>query len=594
MTASGAGDLPVTAAATFCATLVDEWVRGGVTDAVVCPGSRSTPMALALADAADDGRLALHVHHDERAAAFVALGLGLATGRPAPVLVTSGTAAVELHPAVVEAHQAKVPFLALTADRPPELHDVGAPQTIDQVRLYGTAARWFADPGVPDQADADTWRPLAARCLAATSGSPPGPVQVNLAFREPLLGRPGPLPSPRGAGGPWFQAAPTGPPATPGLEEQTVEALAGALGGRRVVVVAGAGIDDPDAVHELAGVAGWPVLADPRGGTRTPAPATIAHADALLRHRTFAASVRPEAVLRLGALPASKVVVQWLAGLGPDVWQVGVDADGTLHDPDGSLASVLRAPPGALCGALLDRVKATFEAEGWLERWVRADAEAAAAVREVLAGHHEATEPATARDVLAALPDGAALVASSSMPVRELEWFGVPRDGVRVLANRGANGIDGVVSTAVGVALAQQRRAAHTAVLVGDVAFVHDTNALVGLAARGIDLVVVVVDNDGGGIFELLPPARALGRDRFERLFATPYVADLAGLAAAHGVATVRVERRDEVGPAVARAVARGGPQVVLVPTDRRANAALHDELHAAVAAALDRAGLCG
>ncbi|MEZ5142050.1 MAG: 2-succinyl-5-enolpyruvyl-6-hydroxy-3-cyclohexene-1-carboxylic-acid synthase [Acidimicrobiales bacterium] len=593
MTASGAGDLPVTAAATFCATLVDEWVRGGVTDAVVCPGSRSTPMALALADAAADGRLALHVHHDERAAAFVALGLGLATGRPAPILVTSGTAAVELHPAVVEAHQAKVPLLALTADRPPELHDVGAPQTIDQVRLYGTAARWFADPGVPDQSDADGWRPLAARCLAAATGSPPGPVQLNLAFREPLLGRPGPLPSPRGAGGPWFQAAPTGPPATPGLEEQTVEALAGALGaGGSSWSPVRASTTPTPSTSWPGSPAGrcWPT----RGGTRTPAPATIAHADALLRHRAFAASVRPEAVLRLGALPASKVVVQWLAGLGPDVWQVGVDVDGTLHDPDGSLASVLRAPPGALCGALLDRVKATFEAEGWLERWVRADAEAAAAVREVLAGHHEATEPATARDVLAALPDGAALVASSSMPVRELEWFGVPRDGVRVLANRGANGIDGVVSTAVGVALAQQRRAAHTAVLVGDVAFVHDTNALVGLAARGVDLVVVVVDNDGGGIFELLPPARALGRDRFERLFATPYVADLAGLAAAHGVATVRVERRDEVGPAVARAVARGGPQVVLVPTDRRANAALHDELHAAVAAALDRAGLCG
>ncbi|MFN8039306.1 MAG: 2-succinyl-5-enolpyruvyl-6-hydroxy-3-cyclohexene-1-carboxylic-acid synthase [Acidimicrobiales bacterium] len=580
----------VTAAATFCATLVDEWCRAGIAHAVVCPGSRSTPMALALADAAAEGRLALHVHHDERAAAFVALGLGLATGLPAPVLVTSGTAAAELHPAVVEAHQAGVPMLVLTADRPPELHDVGAPQTIDQVHLYGSAVRHFADPGVPDPAASASWRPLAAQVLAEATGSPPGPVQLNLAFRDPLVGRPGALPAARGAGGPWFQHVGD----DGALDAATVDAMAGALRGRKVVVIAGEGIDDPEAVHALAGVAGWPVLADPRSGARANRPAIVAHADALLRVPSFAAWAQPDAVLRFGALPASKVLGQWLARLGPDVWQVGVDAHGRLFDPDRSLASVVAAPPGALCRALLGEVGRAFEAEGWLDRWVRADAEAAAAIREVLAGHHESTEPATARDVLASLPAGSTLVASSSMPVRELEWYGVPRGDVRVVANRGANGIDGVVSTGVGMALAARGDRTATAVLIGDVAFLHDTNALLGLGARGVDLVVVVVDNDGGGIFEFLPPASLLARDRFEQLFGTPHAVDLVGLAGAHGIVARTLDRRDDVGPAVALAAEQGGVHVLVVPTDRRANVAVHDELHAAVADALGRAGLAG
>ncbi len=312
-----------TTAATFCATLVDEWSRAGLTDAVVAPGSRSTPLAVALAD---DGRLRVHVHHDERSAGFLALGLGLATSRPAVVVCTSGTAAVELHPAVVEAHQAKVPMLVCTADRPPELHGVGAPQTIDQLRLYGSAVRRFLDPGVPDPALAGTWRSLAAEAVEATLASPPGPVQLNLALRDPLVGRPGPLPAGRPAGRPWqrpviaTQAAP-----------DALDALAAGMAGHRGVIVAGGGIDDPMAVHTLARALGWPILADPRSGCRTPEGRTISHADALLRVPDLAEQLRPEVVLRLGSLPASKVVGQWLAGL--DAWQVALEADGTAVRP---------------------------------------------------------------------------------------------------------------------------------------------------------------------------------------------------------------------------------------------------------------------
>jgi 2-succinyl-5-enolpyruvyl-6-hydroxy-3-cyclohexene-1-carboxylate synthase len=203
----------VTVQATFAATLVDEWVRCGVTDAVVCPGSRSTPLALALAA---DGRLRVHVHHDERSAGFTALGLGLADDRPAVVLTTSGTAAVELHPAVVEASMAGIPLIACTADRPPELQDVGAPQTIDQTHLYGRAPRWFVEPGVADEASRSTWRSLAARAVAEATGAHPGPVHLNLAFREPLVASPDPLPPGRDESAPGHlpaSSAPSPPPA---------------------------------------------------------------------------------------------------------------------------------------------------------------------------------------------------------------------------------------------------------------------------------------------------------------------------------------------------------------------------------------------
>jgi 2-succinyl-5-enolpyruvyl-6-hydroxy-3-cyclohexene-1-carboxylate synthase len=584
--------MATTVAATFCATLVDEWVRGGVTDAVVSPGSRSTPMALALA--ADD-RIRVHVHHDERAAAFVALGIGVATGRPAVVLTTSGTAAVELHPAIVEAHHAKVPLLAVTGDRPPELQDVGAPQTIDQTHLYGCAVRWFAEPGVPDDATRGQWRSLAAEAVRHALGSPPGPVHLNLAFRDPLVGEPGPLPEGRAGGASWHGAVPVRPEPI----DLDLGAMADAVAGRRGVIVAGGGIADPDGVLALAATMRWPVLADPRSGCRVPHESVVSHFDAVLRTRGADASLRPDIVLRLGSLPASKVLGQWLASL--DAWQVGVEADGTRYDPDRDLGALLAVEPGTFARRLaaevlgardeaglddeLDAAVAGAGGAAALHRsWVAADAEAASALTAVLAARRDVTEPGVARSLVAALPSGAELVVSSSMPVRDVEWYSAPRTGLRVHANRGANGIDGVVSTAVGAALGSGRP---TAVLIGDVAFLHDTNALLGIARRGIDLAVVVVDNDGGGIFSFLPQATSLEGDRFEQLFGTPHGVDPGAVAAAHGLDVTRLDAADEVGPAVAGALATGGVHVLVARTERTANVAVHDELHAAVAAAL-------
>ncbi len=579
--------------ATFCATLVDEWIRAGVTDAVISPGSRSTPMALALADRPE---VAVHVHHDERAAGFTALGLGLASGRPAVVLTTSGTAAVELHPAVVEAHQAAVAMIVATADRPPELHHVGAPQTVDQNRLFGTSVRWFVDPGTPSADGAPSWRSLGARTVAEATTGPngPGPVHLNLPFREPLLGTAGELPTGRPHGRPWHATTPTSVP----VDDLDV-AWASVPSGRGLLV-AGAGCGDPEAITALAEHTGWPVLADPRSGCRTGHRSVVTTADTVLRSEDLAADLRPDLVVRLGEPPASKVLGAWLAASG--ACQVVVDRHGRWYDADRIADHVVHADPSALARHLVASVPATT-ASGWRGRWEDIERAASTALDGLLLGadaqqpaEPELTDPGVARTlthVLRSLDEPADLVVSSSMPIRDLEWYGGTTGRTRVLANRGANGIDGVVSTAVGVALTRRGSGVRTVALVGDLAFLHDTNALLGLADRGVDLTVVVVDNAGGGIFSFLPPARELPAERFELLFGTPHRADLAGLASAHRLPATVVRAADGTGAfatALTATIDRGGVEVVVAETDRTTNVAFHDHVHRTVHGAVHQA----
>ena len=560
----------MTLQATYCATLVDEWVRSGVTDAVISPGSRSTPLALALASSE---WLRVHVGLDERSAGFLAVGLGLATGRPAVVLTTSGTAAAELHPAVVEAHQARVPMIVCTADRPPDLHDVSAPQTIVQRSLYGTSVRWFAEPGVVEAVPSSVWRSLASRAVAeATSSvSGPGPVHLNLAFRDPLVEEPGPLVRGRPDFRPWHRAVRT--PGTPSRE------LAAELHGRRGVIVAGARCGRT-AIHHLAEALQWPVLADPRSLARG-GPCSVAAFDSLLRVPIDVAG-EVEVVLRLGEPPASKVLSQWLGSLEP-AEQLVVDPYGRWPDPERRADRMIHADPTTFCNELMDAVHPA--PDGWLAAWLAADAEAQAAIDDVLAECDEPTEPGVARSLTEALGDDVALFVSSSMPIRDVEWFGHPSSSVRVLANRGANGIDGIVSTALGAALAGP-----VVALVGDLAFLHDAGGLLACTQRPIaSCVFVVVDNGGGGIFSFLPQAAALATDRFEQLFGTPQSVDVVALAAVHGVEGVVVDRADGVVPAVEWARAAGGVRLVVVRTDRAANVRVHERLHSAVASAVSR-----
>ncbi len=530
--------------ATACATLVDEWIRCGIGHAVIAPGSRSTPMAIALAERSE---LAVHVVHDERVAAFVALGIGL-DGIPALLLCTSGTAAVNFHPAVVEAGLSNVPLIVATADRPPELRGIGAPQTIDQIGLYGGSVKWFHDALVPDEADPASWRPLAQRVFSTAET---GPVHLNLPFREPLVGVAERLPDPIGPPLP----VPRGIAST-GLLDERFDRQRGVIvaGGRHGLRVA--------EIEAVAQRLGWPVLADPTSGCRG-LDQSISAFDGLLRHADFAQAHAPQVVVRFGRPPASKVLSQWIVASDAPVLQVG--GPGVI-DPDRNVAAYCSIEDLApLTGAV---------GTPWLARWRHANSRAETALDTAIS-ELPVSEPGVARTLATSVPRDVEVVVASSMPVRDLEWFGGP--AARAHANRGANGIDGVMSTALGRALSGRA----TVVLLGDIAFIHDSNALIGLPARGADLRVIVIDNGGGGIFSFLPQAESLAPERFEQLFGTPHHTDVEALAAAHGIVARTVSTLGEL----ANAVQAPGPSVIRVVSDRSENVRHHDLLNAAVAA---------
>jgi 2-succinyl-5-enolpyruvyl-6-hydroxy-3-cyclohexene-1-carboxylate synthase len=563
----------------FSAALVDEWARSGVTHAVVAPGSRSTPLALALTR---DERLHVQVVLDERSAAFRALGIALASGRAVVVLCTSGTAAANFYPAVIEASHARVPLIVCTADRPPELRDTGAGQTIDQVHLYGDAVRWFCDPGPPaDEPDAGVvWRSLACRAVAESMGPPAGPVHLNLPFREPLVPTGAPLVDTPGRvnGRPWTVSPVAARVPDPAAVARVVELVRAHPYGL-LVAGWGAGVS-PDTAARFAERAGWVVLADPLSQLRVPQLAVSTY-EALLRAPGFAASHLPHLALRVGAPLTSKVATAWL---DPSVPQVLVDPDGAWLDPTRVASERVVADAELLLAAVAEELRESLipsVAEGlgrpvppspWQSAWQDAESRARAAVDEVLDDVTEPIEARVARDVAAALPDGATLVVASSLPVRALEWSMKPRTGLRVLANRGANGIDGFVSTVVGVASANAP--APTVALCGDLCFLHDTNGLLGAS---VPATIVVLDNDGGGIFSYLPPAEL---PEFEQLFGTPHGLDLVAVARAHGVTAERIESVDEI----AGALACDDLRVIVVPIDRAKSVERHRALWDAVA----------
>ena len=568
----------------FAVTLVDEWVRAGVRVASLSPGSRSAPLALALAR---DGRIRLEVFLDERSAAFFALGAAKASGRPTVVLSTSGTAAAELHAAVAEAHHARVPLIACTADRPPELRDTGAGQTIDQLKLFGDAVRWFADPGAPgsEPADRTWWRSIAARAVAEAQGSPPGPVHLNLPFREPLVptaggkpAAPSALPAGRRGTAPWTATLPGERPPSP----EEVASLVSAVTGRRGVVMAGWGAGArPEAVDAFASAWGWPVLADPLSGLRV-GDLALSTYDPLLRSSRVAALLRPEVAVRLGAAPTNRAAASWLDASVP---QVLVDPAGSWLDPHRSASLRLTCDPTLLLQAAAESVAGASD-PAWLERWRAADDTARACIDDLVDSWPTPFEGRVARDVVEALPTGATLVVGSSMPVRDVESFARPRSGVRFLANRGANGIDGFVSTVLGVAASS---AGPVAALCGDLTFLHDAGGLLGAAERGLQAAFVVVDNDGGGIFSFLPQAD-LDPGTFETVFGTPHGIDLAALNAVHRVPTRAVVTAADLVPVLHAALDEGGVQVVLVRTGRADNVERHRRVWAAVAEAASNA----
>jgi 2-succinyl-5-enolpyruvyl-6-hydroxy-3-cyclohexene-1-carboxylate synthase len=533
------------AQATFVATLVDEWSLLGLGDVVVCPGSRSTPLALAFSRRPE---VALHVRIDERSAAFFAVGRALASRRPVAIVVTSGTAAAELHAAVAEADLAHVPLMVLTADRPPELHGVGAAQTIDQQHLYGSKVRLYEEPGVARFDAATSWRPLAQRLWRAANGDAGlvGPVHLNAAFVEPLLANPLEL-----------------PPASGRADTSSLPAAAVDLDVRdqRVLCVVGAGAS-PEIIA-AAREAQWVVVGD------ATARGSLAYADPLVRHDEIWSDLVPDVVIRIGGIPASKFLAQRLVTSGVDV--IGLECAGPVADPDAVVSRRIAGLPDA-------SNRAHVGDADYVALW----RDASAMVHKHLATLWDEVldEVLVARLVVeTANSHQVSLVVGSSMPVRDVEWWSEARQGA-VYSNRGANGIDGVVSTFLGVA--QNSRAIG---LVGDVTMLHDVSALVDGPGANTNAVLVVSDNGGGGIFSFLAQAREVPASEFETLFGTPRLHDLAGVAAAFGHHGETVSSAAQLRAALAAGLDRPGLSVVVATLpSREANVARHEELNTLVA----------
>jgi 2-succinyl-5-enolpyruvyl-6-hydroxy-3-cyclohexene-1-carboxylate synthase len=510
--------IPVNSTFAPLQVLVDELVRSGMTHAVTCPGSRNAPIALTLA--AQEGLTAVSVL-DERSAGFVALGMAKESGRPVAITTTSGTAAANLFPAVVEAHEAGVPLIVLTADRPPELREVGAGQAIDQIKLYGSFAKWFVEVGnLPaGRASALHHRQLGCRAYATARLGRPGPVHLNFPLREPLA------PAPEDLHAADWEGRPDGQPWTRAAEGLNLGGLdAGAAPERGVIVCGGdAGSYAPAAVH-LALRLGWPVLAEPTSGGRwgtdeDGATNVICHYDLLLRSERFA-SERPELVIRVGEMPTSKPLRAWLEGCR----QVVVDPHLDWHDPTRTAETLLAIAPEAL---MLPDDGARPTDPAWLQRWRDADA----IVADELARTAEPFEP-HAYAVLAELAQ--TIWVSSSLPIRDFESY-FPRTDryIRILANRGANGIDGVVSSAAGAAISS---GAPVHLAIGELALLYDIGGLISARRAGAELAILCVNNGGGGIFDFLPVAEHADAAAYEQHIATPMQVDLAAAAALGGI----------------------------------------------------------
>jgi 2-succinyl-5-enolpyruvyl-6-hydroxy-3-cyclohexene-1-carboxylate synthase len=620
----------------WATALVDELVAAGVDAVVASPGSRSTPLTVA---AAGHEELTVFSQLDERSAAYFALGRARRTGRVTPLICTSGTAAANYHPAVMEADNARVPLLALTADRPPELRDSGANQTTDQEKLYGDAVRFYKD--LPEPAANDralrSLRTTVARAVAAAEGADKGPVHLNVPFKKPLEPTPVPGDVPddlsdeaeRGRDGPYVDVTAGAP--EPGDDE--LRALATELGeADRGLIVAGPadppGID-PESVTALAHATGFPVLADPLSGLRygghTRVAPVIGSYDAYLSADIAGGSEKgdgdpaveahdwadPDLVLRLGASPTSKRLRKYLAETGAEQYQV--DPAGRWREAEFAATDLVVAEPNRLCARLSRLVAGGSGDPDWRTQWEAADRAAEAvharesdALSNADGAEHGFHEGDALRAVADALPDPATLFVSNSMPVRDLDRFvGPTTANVTALGNRGVSGIDGIVSSALG---AGSGTTDGLTLVVGDLALYHDSNGLLAADRCDVDVTVVAVNNDGGGIFHELPIESF--EPPFTESFVTPHGLDFEPLAELHGLDYARIDARpdaladrgespaeraasaaDDLADAVARAHETAGSNLIEVETDAEASHRERERLAAAVERAVHGEG---
>jgi 2-succinyl-5-enolpyruvyl-6-hydroxy-3-cyclohexene-1-carboxylate synthase len=581
---------PTNANTALASAFAEELARGGLRLAVISPGSRSTPLAVALWRQPE---IEVSVIVDERSAGFFALGAAQASSEPVALLCTSGTALANYHPAVCEADESGVPLLVLSADRPPELRGIGAGQTIDQIKTFGSSVRWFCEVGT-HAADDDGllhYRSVACRALATARGETrPGPVHLNLPWREPLA--PVPVEGAVTATDPLALEGREGRPLTavtridlePSvfLLNEMAAHIGDAISG---VIVAGRQLDPElrEPLAHLARVSGFPILADPTSQLRC-GPHDRSHVvagyDLLLREEHFARSVVPDFVLRFGEMPTSKPLRAWLAASGAD--EIVVDPWGGWNEPTNRAAAILRSDPTELASGWATRLEGLEGRERPVpERWLGADAAAQAALAEALQPDGEISEPALHRALGNAHHGGDLVYTASSMPIRDQEAFLAADDtDVLFLSNRGANGIDGLVSSGIGAAHASGRP---TTIVTGDLGLLHDIGGLAALRDVSTPVRIVVIDNDGGGIFHFLPQEAAMPNEEFEALLGTPRGVDTAKAATLFDLPHRRLKSLAELPDALA-----AGTGLIEVKTDRQTNVAAHRQLtkrvHGAIA----------
>jgi 2-succinyl-5-enolpyruvyl-6-hydroxy-3-cyclohexene-1-carboxylate synthase len=569
----------------LASAFAEELARCGLRQAILSPGSRSTPLALALWRQPE---IEATVIVDERSAAFLALGAAQASGAPVALLCTSGTAAANYHPAICEADHSAAPLLVLTADRPPELRGIGAGQAIDQLKLYGDSVRWFCEVGT-HEADDDGllhYRATACRAFAVARGETrPGPVHLNFPFREPLA----PLPE-KGAVSAADPLALTGRDARPLtavtpidmepsqflLDEVSNHIAEADIG----VIVAGRQLDPElrEPLAHLARVAGYPILAEPTSQIRC-GPHDRSHVitayDLLLRDGRFREATAPDLVLRFGEMPASKPLRSWLADSGAD--QIVVDPLGDWNEPTRRAAALLRADPTELAAGWAARLG---EARPAPAMWLEAEQAARGAIEAELGGLDALTEPGLQLALGNAYSDGELVYTASSMPIRDQEAF-LPASATDAtfLCNRGANGIDGLISAGIGAAHATGKP---TTIVTGDLGLLHDIGGLAALREVSTAVRIVVIDNDGGGIFHFLPQEQALDGPEFEALLGTPRGVDAAKAAALFDLPHRRLDSLDGLVDALA-----AGTGLIELKTNRKTNADLHRRLAERVAAAI-------
>jgi 2-succinyl-5-enolpyruvyl-6-hydroxy-3-cyclohexene-1-carboxylate synthase len=560
----------------YLAAFVDELVQSGVTDVVISPGSRSTPIALLMAE---HPKLEVTVLIDERSASFYALGLAKTTGKPVAVLCTSGTAAANYYPAIVEAFQARIPLLVLTADRPHELRDIGAPQAIDQIKMYGSYVKWFVEMSLPvdERSMIQYSRTMAARAIGTSVSAPGGPVHLNFPLREPLL---------------------------PNLQAEDLWTRYGEANGSVIDVQVGSytineeraaffaqlfsqkkkGIivcgempgrsDFSELVTELAEALQYPIFADPLSGLRTGSHAkemVCEGYDAFLRGEAVKDALEPEIIIRFGSMPVSKFLMQYISR-ATSADHIVIDGDGGWRDPTLQASFMVHCQEEVFCQKILPLIARRKESS-WLQKIISVNER----TKNLLSSPVKSDnlfEGYVITELQALLPEGSAIFVGNSMPIRDADTFFLSDDkDIKVLANRGANGIDGVVSTALAASKAFKR----LVLVIGDLSFYHDMNGLLAAKLLKLDVTIVLINNNGGGIFSFLPQSKI--ENHFEALFGTPMNMNFEHAAKLYDADYSLVESWEEFRSKFSGSMSHKGLQIIEVPTNREENEQQHRKL---------------